>query len=310
MAPDPAEKAEPSQVFLERIWDQFDALHVLRLLLSDKEDYFSEKKVLFAALGAWIVAPQDSSFRKAAIVKSITKELIAIERRGAKKSVNNLVMADVSERLSQPKMREFYSTVYFTIGGLKAITNAPSNSDFNNYYKQHSDKVVTAVEVAKIYHYHAAHLASQDEYRRASLNGVAPLVSQMHKSERLVGGKAIDNIKKQWRSSRKSVSLAYAAYSLVFHKGKTYKNLLDVLKEGGRDFHSPTSVIKKLSGRAYYIEKEILSATYQNEGVGIDLASIGAPEIPFKPSFFDEYERILIADAFRRKNKGGIIKTT
>lgn len=286
--------------FVEYAWERFDVAHVLRLLLSLERGFLGQKQILFAALGAWIVAPQDNKLRQTAIIRAVRQKLVRIETIGVAKAGTGSVIAAVRERLTKSDIALFHDEVYFPIGGLKTLTGAHSRADFLAFFRNSTQKVETALEIAEVYHFHSLNLSARDRYRPASLNAAAPLVIELNAKIKREGGSAIDNIKKQWRTNRSSIALAYAAASMRFSTASSYSDLLHVIQSGDKALKSPSDVLPKLIGRARFIEETVLSKTYQNKGEGTDFSVFGVEAIPFKLRRFGEGEQAKISRAFAR----------
>lgn len=291
--------------FIEFAWNGFDGLHVLKTLLSRKTEFFGQNEILFAALGAWIVAPNDDKLRQAAIIRTVRQKLVKIEASGRAKAGSHLVIADICERLMKPGIAAFYEQVYYPIGGLRTITGPLSRSDFLTFYRDNTGKVETALEIAEIYHYHSVHLSSKEKYRPASLNAAAPLIKDIGGANQREGGDADDNIKKQWRASRRSISLAYAASRMRFQKESSHSDLLNVMQSGDKALRTPADVLSKLIGRARFFEETVLSKAYKNVGEGIDLSGLGVEPISMRGPSFGEDERRKIERKFARYPKIG-----
>ena len=297
--------------FLDYVWDRFDATQALNMLLTPSLTFFGQHEIMFAALGAWIVAPTDDNLRKAAIVRSIRGKLVKIEQTGTSTQKVHLEMADIVARMKQPKISVFYEHVYYPIGGLKTLTGSHSHPDFFKYYRGRTCGVDTAVEIAKIYHYHVAYLNSASEYRQASLNTAAPVVSVIGKDVKRSGGNAVDNIKKQWRSNRLSVAFAYAAAHMRFESSSKYSDLLHVMQSGDRAFRMPDKVVQKLVARAKFVEESILAKAYKNESELTDFSAFPDIEcISFDPPRFDKSEREQIDRAFAKRLTGRMTAST
>lgn len=285
--------------FIDYAWRRFDVNTALKILADPRNSYFAHKRVLFAALCAWIVAPDSNILRRTSIVVEVAKSLRDSERRELKRYPASKTFAGHLARIIRPGLL-FYDEVYFPIGGMARLIDAPSAKNYTIIYMKHSKHIDVTVEIMEIFHHHAVRLDDTDRYRAASLKKACCLAVKFRGPPREKEDRRLDstNTEKRWRLQRDSAALAYAASSIP---APPFDSLLHVMKEGAGSWKLHGHLLEECLKKALYAERFILSKLYKNSAR--TSANLNFPEL--KPlriiaPKFSPLNAAVIAGEFRK----------
>ncbi len=285
--------------FIDYAWRDFDINTVLKVLTHQSQSYFAHKPVLFAALCAWIVAPKSDILRRSSIVVEVGRSLKEAEKRALKAYPDSKAFASHLGRAAESGL-QFYEEIYFPIGGMTRIIDAPSSKNYAKIFMKYSRNAPIAVEIMRIFHHHALRLDDVDRYRIASLSNaceVAVAIRGPKKTKEEVKPDRL-NTEKRWRLLRSSAALAYSASTIA---AAPFENLLHVMEEGAGSWKHHGHLLEECVRKALYAETFILSKIYKNTEEGstkLDLPAFAALRIP-APRFGPTHAAT-IADKFRR----------
>lgn len=196
--------------FQQIAWGALDVRALLRALLDPRRSYRGHMEVLLAVFVAWVIAPKNANFQKAATRFAIRRVMGRFERHDS----DHPIIAGFLDRTINGL--NFIENIYLPSGGMNGLSKAPSRASYLKRLAAIDQKVRPLIRVAREFHYIVPELASLN-YHRPSMNKIAHGV-----------GVEKGTVDARWRDYRQTIALRYAATSMI-HDGKS---LLETISEG------------------------------------------------------------------------------
>ncbi|WP_020180298.1 hypothetical protein [Methylopila sp. M107] len=277
--------------------DHFSAANVIKILLDDQPSYFAHKEILFQILCMDVLAPGRKKYRKAAAAITMSDHLVKAYAK-ALKSWQNPALAEQVARVHIVGP-VFFDQIYYPLGGIKAVRDAPTRKGWGIAVLGHTDVVNDVISLMSVFHHHYEHLRQDATYNRASLNIGSTLVKTMKQDRTTPLGKR--TVKERWATFKDSVAFLYAAESIE-HDGRT---LLRCMIDDWLTFEDAEAVLPEWIARTKFVASEILMNFEDRETAQINLKKLpDTPQRPFNAPQFEPERAIAIAEAFRAKRRG------
>ena len=216
------------------------------VLLSDQEDCFCHKEILWAGICAWIKRSSNQSSAKKAIAKQTARAVMLAEQqtradfivrgRWAGKRITKKMTPSKRAALNgiaytwafvSPEFQSLYQKVYFPIGGMEQIVGAfksPKKTKITKTSKERSRPRHTAglqnlTKVAAVFDHHYRELSSDEKtYGKPSIEKASKALSSIAPPKGSKGkmtGLGRSQVQELLREHRNAFALLYGAQNVV-----------------------------------------------------------------------------------------------
>jgi hypothetical protein len=260
--------SSPTEIrFSEYAWNKFDPDLAFHVLTSPSPGFFGQKTTLYAALCAWVLAPNDRRFRQSAITVAFASALAEEEERARKIYDDIGQLGDIWVRIAGIGP-EFFEQIYYPLGGIRQVLRIRSKSGFRQLVAKKSSRISEVVALVTIYHFHAQRLSS-NSFWPASIKKGSTLVSRINGQ---LGGER--SVKYAWKSNSLSCQFLYAASDVVVKPGVS---LLDEMLAGSWSFARHRKFLIEWLSKSKYVQCDVLSRVAKSKALActfIDMADI------------------------------------
>lgn len=290
--------------FKQQVWLSFNADYVFNKLLDGKK-FTPIKSVLWSALGAWVISPDDTKLRQDIIRIKINEIIGEFEKNIINNSNPEDVFDDHLYMVNENLKAGFYKNVYYPIGGLAAFSFGTQIDDYFSMLKSdHRIHVNGIIKVLEFLHYHKIKLVNREKYKNPSLKVCREAINKSHDSNSKYN--KYTSIQSKLRSRGKTAHLCYSASKIMISgcNNETF-SLLDSFFDNTKNYEFSVSYLKNWLGYAKFISEDLISPL---NSVHLScIKEIGFPDIQAKiletPKLKAQEEGCLLIAAQIKKNK-------
>ncbi|WHQ68795.1 hypothetical protein [Methylorubrum extorquens] len=245
--------------FLEHAWNKFDLQVVVRQLLCPEPSFAGHKECLFAAICGWIIDPEDlHGVRQNMIASTAAAILTAAEQRFiGHKQFQSRIDAFYGRLIDLPP--PFFTEIYYQIGGLSSIRDAALAGKMQEKLEQSLWNHQLGVTMLGVRHQCMTRSVVSDSDLPSKIisNLVAGDITHVlfDAIGALYAPSGSKIAKSNYKNVEQSVSLTYAAATIVMPDNRSFFHLIFDLEKKSFDF---SSICALWFSRAIYAAKNLI----------------------------------------------------
>jgi hypothetical protein len=247
---------EPS-MFKQDIWDEFNPKRALALLMDDRKPIQGLREAAFAALCAWVLAPEIRIIRRNAVRVAILAHMAKAEQRHRKAYSKFAKGVDAVVRLIDLGPY-FLSNIYYAMGGISALSKTTAMVNHQKIASaRFGEAALTLINTMEIFHFITVCLTRR---KAPGLKGAVELLQPSDVKSR--PQRSLRMVQTYWKNRGCAVALLYAARD-VYPWGADDKSLFAAIMGGGFDRLPSASAIREWVAKAHYVCNQVLARTYE-----------------------------------------------